>query len=325
MQRVGVLALGLTVLAASIALDAQPRGHTLFGDLKIDEKGAPPLHSITFQVVLQSVSGQALDRQTVSPGGRYRFLNVSNGEYRLVVEVENRVVARIEFLLEEFRPTDIRKDIELAWGSPPATSEPKAGETVYARAEAQETLLSEAGRKLAAGENDSARRLLEELLETDKGDFEAWTELGSVHFAAKRWDEAKRAYGKAIELRPSYFPAHLNLGKLLLARKEGAAAVEALNSAVQLQPRSAEAQYFLGEAYLAIKRGSLAVGPLEAALELEPDKMAEVHLRLATLYNAAGMKARAAEEYRRFLEKRPDSEQASRLRRYIRENARPPG
>lgn len=315
----GFLCVILSIL--SLGLEAQRNGHTLYGDFTISGE-EPPLRSITFQLVLQNASGRTIDRLTVSPGGRYRFFNVPNGDYVILVETENRVAARMAFRIDEFRWTDIRKDIEMAWTTENPTPDPAT--VVHARSAQNEKRLKQASQELAHGKEGAARKLLEAVLADDPDDFEAWTELGSVHFRLKEWERAEPAYRKALELRPEYLPALLNLGKMYLANKNAAAAIDPLKEAVRIEPDSSEAQYFLGEAYLAIKKGSLAVGHLEAAIRLEPDKMAEVHLRLGALYEAAGMKPRAAEEYRRYLEKRPKSDKAAKLNRFIKEYGQNP-
>jgi Tfp pilus assembly protein PilF len=76
----------------------------------------------------------------------------------------------------------------------------------------------------------------------------------------------------------------------------------------------------LGEAYLQIKKGSVAVGYLNEAIRLDPQGKADVHLRLALLYNAAGMKDKAAIEYEEFLKKRPNYAERKKLEQYITEN-----
>jgi Tfp pilus assembly protein PilF len=45
--------------------------------------------------------------------------------------------------------------------------------------------------------------------------------------------------------------------------------------------------------------------------------MADAHLRLAALYNAVGMKDKAAAEYEQFLKKVPDHPDAKKLKEYI--------
>jgi len=76
----------------------------------------------------------------------------------------------------------------------------------------------------------------------------------------------------------------------------------------------------LGEAYLQIKKGSKAVGYINEAIRLDPVGKADGHLRLATLYNAVGMKDKAALEYEEFLKKKPNYPDSKKLRDYIAAN-----
>jgi tetratricopeptide (TPR) repeat protein len=112
----------------------------------------------------------------------------------------------------------------------------------------------------------------------------------------------------------------LNLGKLRVSQKNFDAAIEILDRAVQSEPRSADANYLLGDAYLQVKKGSKAVVYLNEAIKLDPIGNAEAHLRLAALYNGAGLKDRAANEYEQFLTKKPDYPERKRLEQYIVEN-----
>jgi Tfp pilus assembly protein PilF len=76
----------------------------------------------------------------------------------------------------------------------------------------------------------------------------------------------------------------------------------------------------LGDTYLKLKQGSKAVPELNEALRLDPNGKAEAHLLLAALYDAVGLKDRAAGEYEQFLTKRPDYRDRKKLQRYILEN-----
>ena len=102
-----------------------------------------------------------------------------------------------------------------------------------------------------------------------------------------------------------------------IVQKNYDGAIEVLLQAVKVQPRSAQANYFLGEAYLQNKKGSLGVGYLNEAIKLDPVGMADAHLRLAALYNAVGMKDKAAAEYEQFLKKVPDHPDAKKLKEYV--------
>ncbi|MFL6230310.1 MAG: tetratricopeptide repeat protein, partial [Pyrinomonadaceae bacterium] len=137
-----------------------------------------------------------------------------------------------------------------------------------------------------------------------------------------RRDEAgaEKAYRQALAVRPTFALALINLGRLRLTQKKFDEAVEFLSKAVEAQPRSATANYYLGEAYLQLKKGSLAVGYLNEAIRLDPVGHADAHLRLALLYNAVGMKDKAAAEYEGFLAVRPDYPDRKKLEQYISEN-----
>lgn len=56
---------------------------------------------------------------------------------------------------------------------------------------------------------------------------------------------------------------------------------------------------------------------MNEAINLDPVGMADAHLRLGALYNAVGMKDKAAAEYEEFLKKRPDDPEKEKLRAYI--------
>jgi tetratricopeptide (TPR) repeat protein len=148
-------------------------------------------------------------------------------------------------------------------------------------------------------------------------------ELGTAYFALKNYPEAEKAYTQAIAKHPNYVVAMISLGRLRIASKNIDGAIEILSQAVKAQPDSAQANYFLGEAYLQNKKGSLAVGYLNEAIKLDPVGMADAHLRLATLYNAVGMKDKAANEYEQFLKKVPDYPDKKKLEEYVTANKKP--
>jgi Flp pilus assembly protein TadD len=303
------------------------QSHTLYGDLKVDEKKFSGIPNLPYTLTLYTLTkgGLAFGRTTVPANGRYRFFSVPNGDYELAVESGGSEVARIHIELREKTSTDIRRDIELEWREDLAgRGAAKAGAAValerYARSQENAAELEKAMKAGAAKDYPGAVALLNKIVAADPKDFEAWTELGTVLFKHGKLGDAGKAFNRALQLRPSYPLALLNLGKLQLAQKSNEAAVETLTRLVEAQPQIAEAQFCLGEAYLQVKKGSRAVVFLNEALKLDPVGMADAHLRLAALYNAAGYKDRAAAEYEQFLAKAPDSPDKEKLQKYILEN-----
>jgi len=78
--------------------------------------------------------------------------------------------------------------------------------------------------------------------------------------------------------------------------------------------------HYLGEAYFQIRKGSLGIPHMNRAIEIDPNGKADLHLRIAALYNVAGAKALAANEYKLFLQKRPDYPDRQKMEKYIAEN-----
>jgi tetratricopeptide (TPR) repeat protein len=310
----------ILLLAGSVA--AQGGGHTLFGDIKVDESQAGGLKPMSLQVLLYSESGNLILRQTVPSNGRYRFLDLRKGRYDVVVEVENAEIARVRVYVTSPFKTDIRQDIELRWLDRSRTSRAgmvSAADT-YSRSTANAALFSKAGEASKKKLYDQAISLLREIVETDPGDFPVWLELGTMYFIQKSFAEAETAFIEALKTHPDYAVALISLGRLRIARKNFVGAIEVLTQAVKVQPASPQANYFLGEAYLQVKLGSKAVPYLNEAIKLDPGGMADAHLRLAALYNARDLKDKAAAEYEAFLKERPDYPDKKQLKAYIAAN-----
>jgi tetratricopeptide (TPR) repeat protein len=298
-------------------------GFTLFGDVEVTQTGATEVKPLAFDLLLYTRSGVLIDRQKVGSKGRYRFINVPPGDYDLVIEFENAEVARSPVRLVGVL-TDVRQDIALEWRDNPSPKPARAtvvsADDVYDRKSPNQDRFANARAAFDKKEYDKAANLLHEIVADDATDFPAWAELGTVYLAQKNLPAAEKAYLRATELHPRFFRALLNLGRVRLMQKLYESAINALEQAVAVQPKSADANYFLGEAYLQIKKGSKAVGYLNQAILLDPQNMIEVHLRLAALYDGAGLKDRAALEYEAFLKQRPDSPDRKRMEKYIAEN-----
>lgn len=123
-----------------------------------------------------------------------------------------------------------------------------------------------------------------------------------------------------LDERPKFSLALLHLGRVLIVQKKFEDAIVPLTQIIEQQSDSAEANFLLGEVYLQIKKGSKAVPYLNEAARLG---QADAHLRLGTLYNAAGLKNQAAVEYEQFLKKKPDYPGRDKLEKYIAEQKRP--
>ena len=299
--------------------------HILYGDVKVDESKAGSVSRLSYDIILYTGGRVAIGRQTVSSNGRYRFNNLPSGIYDLAVESENIEITRIRIELVSPLPMDQRQDITLELrgaGGSSASARPASisVEDAYTRTPPNQKLFEKAQAATDNKKYAEAVGFFDELLKNDPKDFQALTELGTVYLLEQKLPEAEKAYTSAIAVRPKFFLALMNLGRLRMMQKNFEGAIDPLTAAVTVQPTSADANYRLGEAYLQIKKGSKAVGYLYEALKLDPVGKADAHLRLATLYNAAGMKEKAVVEYEEFLKKKPDHPDAKKFKDYIAAN-----
>jgi Tfp pilus assembly protein PilF len=316
----------LALLIASLTGPAPAqvgRSYMVYGDFKVDESKAEGPVPQSFDIILYSNTfGRIWGRQTVANNGRYRFPDVQEGEYDIIVEVENREVARLHISLLR---QELRQDIELEWTASRAAKKTVGTGAVsaadfYERTSVNKKRFGKAEEALDKKDYPQALALLRQVVSDDPKDFQAWTELGTVYLMQKEPGEAEKNYLRAIEEKPTFVLALVNLGRLRLAQQNFEGAVEILDKAVHAQPQSADANYYLGEAYLQIKKGSKAVGYLNEAIRLDPVGKADAHLRLAALYNAVGLKGKAASEYEAFLKVKPGYPDKKKLQQYINDN-----
>ena len=313
----------LLLLITFVTAAMSQSGYTLWGDVKIDDSKAASPGPSSVTVVLYDQSTKIVGRQTIGARGRYRFTNLRGGEYDLAVEADTGEITRMRLTITG-TTSDVRQDFDFEWKEKPGARSNSTGVVsaadFYDRPAANKTLFEKAHAAVEKKDYANGIKLLNQIVENDKNDFQAWTLLGTLYLVQEKRDLAEKAYRSALEIKPSYALALINLGKLLLAEKKWDEAVDPLTRAVILQPQSPDANLFLGEAYLHLKRGSKAIPYLNEAGKLGK---IEAHLDLGWLYNAAGLKDKAVVEYEEVLRKKPDYADRKKLEQYISENKKP--
>jgi Tfp pilus assembly protein PilF len=307
-------------------LSGRSGGKMLYGDVTVEGEQLNNGKPIKVDLTLYTEGRSVVERNTVSGTSRYSFNNIPQGIYELVAEVDGVEVARVRVDLRSPLAGDVRQDLTFGWtstGPRGSKAESVSAADRYDRNSANTALFTKADHALDAKDYEEAVKLLNKILANDPKDFQVWTQLGNVHLLQSKYADAENEYLHAIDLHSEYFLALLNLGRAEIALQRYDVAADVLNRAVKVRPKSADANYLLGEAYLQLKKGSMAVGYLNEALRLDPKGMVDVHLRLGLLYNAAGMKDKAAAEYEAFLKQRPDYQDRKQLEDYISANKKP--
>ena len=319
------LKLRLLILMLMVLMTALPvmgqSGYTLWGDVKIDDSKAEHAGPSSVTVVLYDQSTKIIGRQTIGSRGRYRFTNLRTGEYDIVIEANGGEITRLRLTLTGNQSSDIRQDFEFEWKEKPGARTSNAGVVsaadFYDRPAANKSLFEKAHASVEKKDYANAVRLLNQIVEKDKNDFQCWTLLGTLYLIQEKPEDAEKAYLTAIELKPTYALPMINIGRFRFSQKKFEEAVDLLTRAVAVQPQSPDANLLLGEAYLRLKKGSKAIPYLNEAGKLGK---IEAHLDLGWLYNAAGLKEKAVVEYEEVLRKKPDYPDRKKLEQYISEN-----
>ncbi|MDM7922194.1 MAG: tetratricopeptide repeat protein [Pyrinomonadaceae bacterium] len=267
--------------------------------------------------------GSQIDRRAANSRGYYYFLQRPVSGQTLVFEVDGREIGRS--VISAGGSNRIRQDVALNWIAFAGASRGPTAGTIsakdrYDRSDEGEKAFQKAMDAVRAQKNADAITQFNAIVTADPKDYFAWTMLGTIYMTEKKFSDSGKAFDKALEQRPEFGLALINYGKSHIAQKNFDKAIELLTKAVAADEASAEANHMLGEAYLQARKGSLAVGYLNKAIELAPVEKADIHLRLAALYNGAGLKDRAALEYKAFLEKKKDHPDAKEFKKYIEAN-----
>jgi len=270
-------------------------------------------------IVIYADTLQPSTRQLVSKSGNFCFRKAGNGG-TLIVEVDGVEAARKS--VSDIGATRQREDFEVYPQQSQSTAPPEVVSSRFARPPNEKT--HDLYKKTAEAESnkhlDKAVEYVQQIVAIDPEDFVAWAKLGSLYLANNAISNAEESFKRSIAVRADYSPALLNLGILSAVRKEFPAAIELFQRAIAADPSSARGYRLLGEAYLQNRQGTLGLANLDKALELDPIGMAECHLLKARLYDLAGARNLAANEYKQFLAKVPDHPDKRKFEKYIKEN-----
>src|ERR1700754_1118313 len=127
--------------------------YILFGDVTVDEGNEKRATPLVYEVLLNNLGGRPADRQYVSSGGRYQFINLAAGQYELVVLLDHQEIGRMRVEVLSGGAERVRQNIELAWkGSTSSKPSSISAADFYKRSDANEKLFM-----TAREENDQTR------------------------------------------------------------------------------------------------------------------------------------------------------------------------
>jgi len=244
------------------------------------------------EIILEK-SGAFLSRTFSDNEGHFRFINLADGEYVVIVKLEG---------FEDLREVpnfgrDGSATMNLVMTRKNSV-EPDSTKLLYASYPAKlvDDYLKaiDEGRK---GNAAAAMKSLEAVVKAAPDFHQAHNALGTFYQRAGKFPDAEKEYNIAQRLEPHSSDPLVNLGSLYIQIAEqaqtkhdtptfGAAldeAVRALKLAIQINPGSAKAYYFLGTTYYTGGQFMNAEEHLVHALQLEKG-MGTAELVLANVY-----------------------------------------
>src|ERR1043166_10343076 len=147
----------------------------IFGDIKVREEPSATAAPISLDVLLYTEAGTLVSRQRVLSNGRYRFMNLTDGRYQVVVEVENNEIARFAVDFSSPLKAEMRQDIELQWSNL-AHKKPGVVSATddYNRPSKNAGLFDKAAEAVEKKDYDQATSIFRTIVENDPKDFPAW-------------------------------------------------------------------------------------------------------------------------------------------------------
>jgi tetratricopeptide (TPR) repeat protein len=195
--------------------------------------------------------------------------------------------------------------------NPNVVSKP-AGRNGAIATEQSENQLVRAKALLGAGSLEEAISLIRSILNKDDQNAEAHLLLGSALALVPRRSEALIELRRAIELRPDSAPAYNTLGIALARFAEPQTARESFEKAIELDPQFVEPYVNLTLVLAQLKEFALAVDCISRAIELQGNSLAAAysHFLKGRLHDEQDMPEKAAQEFTKAIELRPDYAEA---------------
>ncbi|MDP6474832.1 MAG: tetratricopeptide repeat protein [Alphaproteobacteria bacterium] len=146
--------------------------------------------------------------------------------------------------------------------------------------------LEEAARHLKAGRPEDAARLCLGVVKEAPESSAAWSLLGNVRVAEKRYADAIRCYGRVLAEAPDAVEVHSNLGAVHQLLGESKRAAECFRRAIALKPDYAQAHCNLGVSLRKLGRLDEAIACQHRAIEIAPE-YAKAHYNLGNALKQA--------------------------------------
>ena len=307
----------LLLIASSAPLIAQEGGGAIEGQIiTLDNAPIPP--DVT--VRLEAAEASYLNQTYVDTNGRFRFDNLNQGLYRLLVTARGykTVTQTVDMGWLASRQARILLVPEVK-----ARLSSSSSSTVTASdLSAPKTAKKEFDKGLQDLENGNfggAQKHLEKAVAEHPCYARAHTMLGMTLSMKGQYEGSERAFNKSIECDAGFVEAYIQYAKVLTAQKKYAACVATVQKGLRRFPNEWLLHYQLGIAMDGSGDYAAAETALLKAQSINPEVPPEFHLRIADVYLNMQKYTEAHAEMASYLRAAPRGTYAEPTRKIMRQ------
>ncbi|HZI48346.1 MAG TPA: tetratricopeptide repeat protein, partial [Pyrinomonadaceae bacterium] len=252
-----------------------------------------PVENVMIRI--ESSTGALVEQGTADNMGRFRFIRLRPGQYKVFATATGLDAAPQSVDLSRASPR-VHVFLQLVPVSPTfRTSGNKRIIDVRVPLDAQSAL--EKGRAaMAEKKTDEAINHLQKATRIYPDYYEAHRMLGQVFMDTSQWEKAEASLRQAVRIDPKAVPALSSLGEVYRREKKYDEAQKILDEALKLDNNSWESNFTLGRIYWELKDIPKAGRYVARSIELQPN-VAEGHLLAGNIFIRAGLPENALIEY----------------------------
>ena len=269
----------------------------------------------TVKITLESVSDFGTSSTVMEQDGSFRFRNLQNVPYTVVVDAGSeyeKAREAVRFDPGSGNSRSVQVNIQL---------QPRIDSSSPLFAGVPDNALKLYQKGTAAAKKGDAKAAVESLSAAVAAypNFPiALTELGTQYMLLKEMDKADETFEALLKLKPNDATAHLNLGIVAFNKKKMDDAESHLRKAVALKSPGPSAHYYLGLTFISTKRYPDAVTEFQAAISNGGENLALAHKYLGGLYMGhPDKKQEAISELEKYLALDPKASDAERIKATI--------
>jgi len=255
---------------------------------------------------IESSTGALVEQGTADNMGRFRFIRLRPGQYRVFATANGLSAAPQSVDLSRASPR-VHVFLQLVPVSPTFRTTGNS-RVIDARIPLDAQAAMAKGRT-AAGEKKTAEAIthLQKAIQIYPDYYEAHRMLGQLYMDNGQWDKAEASLRQAVRIDPKAVPALSSLGEVYRREKKYEEAQKILEEALKLDKNSWESNFTLGRIYWELRDLVKSGKYVARSIELQPN-IAEGHLLAGNIFIRAGLPENALIEYEEYLRLAPKGE-----------------